>query len=527
MTNQEREKMITEVYDERYRLMMDKMTEITLDPQLSAPYGEYFCTVAVFVRQVMETYEKCSQRLLINSSLEELKGLHDRLYDRVSMEAYGQGYLDPVYAQKTLGKELGGYLSAVYADLLSLIPAAYELRMDLICLWSELVVELYCLFAEAEREHTLSNTTPEREFCQEIHRTLCSFYHDDLDIFLPDHLLGMISTEEDFLYNMIMFSDLSDDRYLYQYGSCIGDNEIGLATYLRTLSQEQIDAMARTYTEGFCKGFEVLGKDLSKKKTVRIDAPIGMERVVRAAIGQFKERGLHVVLQRERVTSFAGRGGRPTGIYSSSVNRQFLFDHREDKAIYLSKAFVERRLEVVRDVFEKNKETAAVFGGPAVIEVFGEELFAPEMKDEAIRLDPKQNKLNLQCVNEEGQIRNHFIPGAETSFTIIAFPLPAIGKDFEAIFQATVEINTLDYHKYQQIQQKIIDTLDEGYAVRITGRGENRTDLTVMLHALEDPKKQTNFENCVADVNIPLGEVFTSPVLEGTNGILHVSCIYL
>ena len=48
-----------------------------------------------------------------------------------------------------------------------------------------------------------------------------------------------------------------------------------------------------------------------------------------------------------------------------------------------------------------------------------------------------------------------------------------------------------------------------------------------MLYPLDDPEKETIFENCVADVNIPVGEVFTSPVLEGTNGILHVSKVYL
>ena len=31
----------------------------------------------------------------------------------------------------------------------------------------------------------------------------------------------------------------------------------------------------------------------------------------------------------------------------------------------------------------------------------------------------------------------------------------------------------------------------------------------------------------MADVNIPVGEVFTSPVLKGTNGVLHVSKAYL
>ena len=47
------------------------------------------------------------------------------------------------------------------------------------------------------------------------------------------------------------------------------------------------------------------------------------------------------------------------------------------------------------------------------------------------------------------------------------------------------------------------------------------------FHTLQNPEKETNFENCVADVNIPVGEVFTSPVLKGTNGILHVSQVYL
>ena len=59
------------------------------------------------------------------------------------------------------------------------------------------------------------------------------------------------------------------------------------------------------------------------------------------------------------------------------------------------------------------------------------------------------------------------------------------------------------------------------------GKGENRTDMEIRLWSLKDARKETIFENCVADVNIPVGEVFTSPVLEGTNGVLHVSRVYL
>ena len=77
------------------------------------------------------------------------------------------------------------------------------------------------------------------------------------------------------------------------------------------------------------------------------------------------------------------------------------------------------------------------------------------------------------------------------------------------------------------MQQKLIDVLDTADRVHITGKGANRTDLWVKIYPLSDPKKQTAFENCVADVNIPVGEVFTSPVLEGTNGTLHVTQVYL
>ncbi|MFQ8842292.1 MAG: hypothetical protein ACLR8P_16710 [Clostridium fessum] len=31
----------------------------------------------------------------------------------------------------------------------------------------------------------------------------------------------------------------------------------------------------------------------------------------------------------------------------------------------------------------------------------------------------------------------------------------------------------------------------------------------------------------MADVNIPVGEVFTSPQLAGTNGLLHVGSVYI
>ena len=69
--------------------------------------------------------------------------------------------------------------------------------------------------------------------------------------------------------------------------------------------------------------------------------------------------------------------------------------------------------------------------------------------------------------------------------------------------------------------------MDRADYVTVTGRKKNKTDLTIALTPLSDPAKETRFENCLADVNIPLGEVFTSPKLSGTNGTLHVTKVFL
>ena len=142
-------------------------------------------------------------------------------------------------------------------------------------------------------------------------------------------------------------------------------------------------------------------------------------------------------------------------------------------------------------------------------------------------LPDKQREIDVYERSEKSQLINHYIHGEERSFTIIAYPVPSIGEKYEEIFAETVHINTLDYMLYRNMQQKIIDVLDTADRVHIKGCNGNRTDLYVKIHPLSDPAKETAFENCVADVNIPVGEVFTTPVLEGTRGLLHVKGVYL
>lgn len=152
----------------------------------------------------------------------------------------------------------------------------------------------------------------------------------------------------------------------------------------------------------------------------------------------------------------------------------------------------------------------------------------PEIHSHALKLDKKQQELSIRYSSQSARLSSQYMDENNMSFTIIAYPVPEIGKDFEEIFRETVKINTLDNSLYSRIQQTLIDALDQAEFVHVKGMpGKNHTDITVRLRSLKDPQKETKFENCVADVNIPAGEVFTSPVLDGTNGTLHVSSVYL
>ena len=95
-----------------------------------------------------------------------------------------------------------------------------------------------------------------------------------------------------------------------------------------------------------------------------------------------------------------------------------------------------------------------------MIETFGEKPFSPVNKEECWTFSEAQQKLQVELDNESGQIVNRYIKGEERSFTIIAYPIPEIGKNFQDIFREIVKINTLNYKKYQKIQQTIIDTLN-------------------------------------------------------------------
>lgn len=504
-----------DILEERSRLVRARIAEIPQETLTPEPYRTYFTCYARFLMCLTEIYDRQHSGAAELPPLADWQQEQEELYRDIRPENYGESFANPAWAVKTFGETAGRMLSLLAAELHAGIGWAYEGCLEELVILQELFTELYGCFCGGE--------TPD---LQEANQTIYWYFHDYSRLFTERQVHEMLLPADNYYTGLLMHSDLTDPRTIYQYGLPVGENEIRTAQYLNTLSEEEIQAMADTFTEGYRIGFEITGKDIHRKKTVSLHYAVGFERMMRAAVKNFEAMGLQVTIGREPFSTFRGIGAK-RGVYSTSVNRQLDFDHREDRAFYLDKAFVEHRLDMLRQTFETYRQEAAVFGGPAVQEVFGEEPFGPENKAEAIHFSEEQQQLSVYYMSEAGQITNRYIPGEERSFTIIAYPIPAIGAKYPEIFAETVAINTLDYKKYQTMQQKIIDVLDTGTQVRILGTGGNETDLTVSIWPLEHPDTQTAFENCVADVNIPVGEVFTSPVLQGTSGLLHVSLVYL
>ncbi len=409
----------------------------------------------------------------------------------------------------------------MYAELRSLIGAAYELDLEMMTIYFELFIEIYNVF---EYEWSEMQTLPKVETLREI---LYWFASDYAEIATEKRVGAQVDPKLSYATDIVMDSDLEDMRYLYQYGEYITENEIRTAKHMNSLSEEKIKLLAGTYTEGYRIGFVTTGKDLSKKGAVGIYYKIGFERMIRQAILNFREMGLEPVIFRPTLNILQNRSVVKNGFVGAIPNKQYDYDHKDDVALILDRPYINRKLEVTRGAYELHKEAAGLYAGPAVLEVFGETPFTPQSKKEAIHLSKEQQKLSVEHRSGAMDIQRQYIKEEERSFTIIAFPTPDIGEQFEEIFDEIVRINTLDYELYQGIQQKIINVLDEASFVEIKGMNGNRTDLKVMMYEMTDPATQTIFENCVADVNIPVGEVFTSPKLTGTDGILHVSRVFL
>ena len=320
------------------------------------------------------------------------------------------------------------------------------------------------------------------------------------NIYYVPHLFKIVETE-----------DLMSQRYLYLTGEYVTENEIKLHQYFTKLSDEKIEEMAKTVVDGFLRGYKAQNLDITKKKFVNVNYPLGCERMAREIGRLLRENNLEIVY---KISSY------------TKPNKQLAYFHKNNTELYIDEKYCNEYLLQTEKAFKSKSKLLSGYGGALWVETFGEKLFEPKAK--ALYNPTKETKAIINKMQSGfAQIYNKYTKSEERSFTIISYPCPDIGENFEEIFDEIIKINTLDCDKWQKIQQHLIDALDQGDYVHVLGKNGNKTDLKIALQTLENPEKETLFENCTADINIPVGEVFTTPHLYGTTGKLYVSKVYL
>ena len=506
------------MFEERIELAKQRIGEIS-----NLESESVFGAAAKLLEKCFEVCDQVLDGSLYNKSLEELQKLNLFFYEELLGENYEESYANPAFCVEMFGVGNGEAMAFLYSEIRAAIICAYEGNKAGVLKRAELFLEVHTKMAEDDGSSPVF-------IMGSIKESLYYYFNDYQKEEVFDRLSQTVCPERDtFATDLIMKSDLSDIRFLYFYGEYVADNQIKTLQTLNKMSDKELDDLASTFTEGYRIGFEVTNKDISLKDTVNIRFNLGFEPVIRRAIVNFREIGLNSTIYRKSNSLFEGGLNRYIGYMGEIPNRQYEYDHKDDLALILDGDYLNTRYQAYEEAYEKLKKECSVFGGPAVLETFGEIPFEPVIKPYCHKLSEKQQKQVVENTAKLGTLQNKYIKGEERSFTIMALPVPSISESseiYEQIFHDTTVINTLDYKMYQEIQQSIIDCLDQCEKVHILGAGNNHTDLVVALNEI-DNTKETNFENCVADVNIPLGEVFTSPVLKGTDGVLHVTKVFL
>ena len=533
---------------ERYELAIGRVREILQEQTVPADFVSYFHKTAGFLL-LCDDVKNRLETGTYDTDKEQMREDNRALYLDILPENYDKSFANPAYACQKLGPEMGKLLCFLYAQERGLIAYIFEGKLEEATAHVELFVQVYGILSSLNAEHEVSTAHAEatgtaqtavdsantgirdcfgKETIRSVRDALYWFESDYADVIAAHRIREGVDPDCSFFTDILMNADLSNSDYLYRYGEYITENEIRMARFLASLSEEEIDRMADTWSEGYRMGFVLSGKPLEKKRTVNLHYMAGFERVARKTVENFEKMNLRPTIYRSSVSALTTMGAARSGFFGAIPNPQYDYDHREDAALMLDARYAERRTEVTQTTYEQYKELANAHGGPAVLELFGQKPFEPKSTPQAWTYDEGQRALNVKMRNRLHQITQEYIIGRERSFTIISFPTPEIDKDrFEDIFRETIRVNTLDVDLYTRIQATIIDALDRGERAHIVGANGNRTDLTVQFHSLKNPEKETIFENCGADVNIPVGEVFTSPVLKGTDGVLHVSQVYL
>lgn len=302
------------------------------------------------------------------------------------------------------------------------------------------------------------------------------------------------------------------DDWLEEYGLPVAPVERRMMKFWFGLPKEKLQSMGNIIANAFLHGFISQSRDRRGRTRVRFFYQLGQEALAQEVVRALRERGLQPVI---------------TAPHTLDTPSQYQVDHRFDRYYGLDQevlAAEQNAYQKAMRCYEAElKDTCGMVG----IEQFGVEPTILTPCPQAFRLDKEAQELSALLESERAEREAEWIRPAEISFCKIAFPNMLVGERFEEIFKDFFALNETVSEPYELVQQTLIDTLDTCEYAEIKGYQGNETNIRVSLWPLARPETQTKFLNCGGDLNIPYGEIFTTPRLAGTTGLLHIEEICL
>ncbi len=467
---------------------------------------DFFVSISKKILSCLE-YQLKLEKYKVNPSLctIDLISISEKFYGELETENYSSSWANPQFAATYFKKPLSNLLSAIYYHVFELPMLSASSRNFEIKSYVDFVGRITVI----RNEKALNDVSIEtfNLFLYEYK----AYRLEVLETSLENEILRIYGNVSSFYEKIIAKTPIFDSNNLYVYGDEVSILDKNYYDFIQD-HQDSIISQADIFVKAFKEGLVRNDTKAGSRKNIRLAYTLGQEPFILAVKNQLAKEGYI---------------GYISDVSRIPENRQVSYDHKFDDALIFDQEYADLHIEYYENLMNKHKDYIDNYLGLMCVESFGEAPFSPENKSSNIKMSSAQNDLMKTLTSRKTIIKESIIPSENSSYCLLSLPTIHVGEKLEEIFDATCQINAMKNEDYEGVQQLIVDAADLAEHIIIKGTGLNKTDIKVYLPPLEDPLKQSNFVNCVSEVNVPIGEIFTSPKLQGTNGELHLPEIYL
>lgn len=410
-------KLLNARTDARYHKEREQLEWIAKDMKIHKGPKEarmrYARSVAQFLLSCIELEQTWSEEYFCLASRAQLERNQERLYNEIDPERYARSIWNPSFAARVLGTDCGPVLSAVAASMFENIVCAYR-HMRFAMHWNqEMFLNLFQLLNQ-DRKIT----------ADEIKEQLISQY----GVYAREKTAVLMHIRYDFQNrtrkDIIETLDWTDPINLYTLGCFVSKEAQQRQAYLASLSEDEIHTLADKLVQDFRRGFFQGGRDILAKRVVGIRYPLGMERLVKEVIQQFRSE-IHYV-------SYV------MDIMTDPINGQYTADHQDDMACLVDGFCCKEALESEVKELEANAEMVDAVGGFAVIRDPAQKTaWTDPVEPSPDRLIPSEAQKaawDAYVKDFEAQLASHFLESTMSHAELdvpVEFPAPPVEQEGE------------------------------------------------------------------------------------------------